>query len=299
MSKLTEFEKYVIEQKGTEPPFSGEYTDLDAQGVYLCKKCQSPLYRSEHKFQSHCGWPSFDDEIEGAIKRCIDADGKRIEIVCNQCDGHLGHVFEGEMMTDKNVRHCVNSVSMTFEPVTAMSSHTAHLATLGGGCFWCLEAIFERLNGVNKVTSGYAGGVASDANYQAVCTGMTGHAEVVQIEYDPQKISYEYLLAVFFEAHDPTTYNQQGNDKGPQYRSAVFAHNAEQAAKASEVIAKIDKSVIFSKPIVTELTMLNGFYPAEVAHNDYYKNNSMQPYCQLVIKPKVEKIEKLIANGEI
>ncbi|MCL1079132.1 bifunctional methionine sulfoxide reductase B/A protein [Parashewanella spongiae] len=295
MSKLTDFEKYVIEQKGTEAPFSGEYTNLDSEGIYLCKKCRAPLYRSEHKFISHCGWPSFDDEIQGAVTRHMDADGKRTEIVCSKCGGHLGHVFEGEYLTEKNVRHCVNSVSMIFE-ATEEVKKTKFLATFGGGCFWCIEAVFSELNGVLNVTSGYSGGLATEANYKAVCSGSTGHAEVVQIEFDPDVIDYETLMLVFFEAHDPTTYNQQGNDIGPQYRSVIFAHNSLQAEKASEFIKHLELSCVFQAPIVTELTMLESFYPAENYHNDYYELHGHQPYCQIVIKPKVDKIRKVFSD---
>ena len=290
MNNLTEFERYVIEEKGTEPPFSGDYTNLDAQGIYLCKKCNAPLYRSEHKFLSHCGWPSFDDEIAGAVTRIPDSDGMRIEIVCNRCEGHLGHVFEGEMLTGKNVRHCVNSVSMNFESVDQTLKSQSNLATVGGGCFWCTEAVYHELKGVISVTSGYSGGTAEQANYRAVCSGSTGHAEVVQIEFDPNEIDYRTLLQVFFQSHDPTSYNQQGNDMGPHYRSVVFAHNANQAAEATEIIRELDKSLIYDKPIVTELTMFDRFYPAENVHQDYYELHGEQPYCQIVVRPKVEKI---------
>ena len=296
MNKLTDFERYVIEGKGTEPPFTGEYTDLDAQGVYLCKKCEAPLYRSEHKFQSHCGWPAFDDEITGAVTRIPDADGRRTEIICSNCNGHLGHVFEGERLTDKNVRHCVNSVSMKFVPVDRTLKSQPNFATFGGGCFWCTEAVYKSLRGVLSVTSGYSGGTASDANYKAVCSGSTGHAEVVHIEYDPNEVDFRTLLQVFFESHDPTSYNQQGNDIGPQYRSVIFAHNAEQAEEATEVIRELDRSLVFDKPIVTELTMFDRFYAAENYHQDYFELNGEQPYCQMVVRPKVEKFKQIFAD---
>jgi peptide methionine sulfoxide reductase msrA/msrB len=303
MRELTEFEKYVIEDKGTERPFSGEYVTHDAAGVYLCKKCGSPLYRSEHKFNAHCGWPAFDDEIAGAVTRHLDADGRRTEIVCSQCGGHLGHVFEGEYLTPKNVRHCVNSVSLTFEPgVSARADEmqsakpTQALATLGGGCFWCTEAIFAELKGVMKVTSGYAGGLAADASYERVCSGRTGHAEVVQVQYDPKLIDFETLLEVFFQSHDPTTLNRQGNDKGPQYRSVIFAHDAEQIAASTAFIRRLDESGQFNAPIVTELTAFSEFFPAEDYHARYYAQHGEQPYCQLVVKPKVDKFRKTFAE---
>ncbi|MGL5392319.1 MAG: bifunctional methionine sulfoxide reductase B/A protein, partial [Shewanella sp.] len=225
MVQLTEFERYVIEDKGTERPFSGEYYQHTAKGRYLCKKCHAPLYRSEDKFNAHCGWPAFDDEIPGAVRHQLDADGRRTEIVCRRCGGHLGHVFEGEELTPKNIRHCVNSVSLIFQGAE-LAQKAVELATFGAGCFWCVEAIFSRLTGVYQVTSGYAGGAAREANYAAVCSGKTGHAEVVQIEFDPQRVDFSTLLQVFFASHDPTTLNRQGHDQGPQYRSVVFAHNA-------------------------------------------------------------------------
>ena len=298
MRKLTEFEKHVIEQKGTERPFSGEYNQHDANGVYCCKKCDAPLYHSDSKFNAHCGWPAFDDEIAGAVKRNIDADGRRVEIVCSRCDGHLGHVFEGEFLTPKNVRHCVNSVSMTFKSADELDCQSSKLAiaTLGGGCFWCIEAVFSAIKGVEKVTSGYAGGDAADANYRAVCSGETAHAEVVQIEFDPEQVSFESLLEVFWVSHDPTTLNRQGNDRGPQYRSVIFIHDEEQALIANSMIADLTKVAAWPDPIVTEVVAYDGFFAAENYHNDYFELNGEQPYCQMVVKPKVDKVKALFAD---
>ncbi|GGP55725.1 bifunctional methionine sulfoxide reductase B/A protein [Shewanella saliphila] len=300
MNNLTEFEKYVIEQKGTERPFSGEYVDYDAQGVYCCKKCLAPLYKSEHKFNAHCGWPAFDDEIAGAVKRTPDADGRRVEITCHQCGGHLGHVFEGEMLTDKNIRHCVNSVSMVFKPVEELnqlaSQKSTQKATFGAGCFWCVEAIFTQLNGVLSVQSGYCGGNACDANYDAVCSGKTAHAEVVHITFDPNIINYETLLTVLFESHDPTTLNQQGNDKGPQYRSVIFAHNSQQVDAANTFIEYLTAQRIWPNPIVTQITAFDTFYAAESYHDDYFAKHGEQPYCQLVVKPKFDKVMAKFAD---
>lgn len=301
MNTLTEFEKYVIEQKGTERPFSGEYVDHDAQGVYCCKKCLAPLYKSEHKFNAHCGWPAFDDEITGAVKRTPDADGRRVEITCQQCGGHLGHVFEGELLTDKNVRHCVNSVSMVFKSIDELNASNMAVsrnqkATFGAGCFWCVEAIFAQLEGVLSVKSGYCGGDANEANYDAVCSGRTGHAEVVHIEFDPAMISYETLLTVLFESHDPTTLNQQGNDKGPQYRSAIFAHNSEQVDLANAFINRLTEQAVWQNPIVTQISAFETFYPAENYHDDYFAKHGEQPYCQLVVKPKFDKVMRKFAD---
>ncbi|MCL2914733.1 bifunctional methionine sulfoxide reductase B/A protein [Shewanella corallii] len=298
MRKLTDFERYVIEEKGTERPFSGEYHTHDAAGVYHCRKCDAPLYLSEHKFQAHCGWPAFDDEIPGAVTRHMDADGHRTEIVCSNCGGHLGHVFQGEYLTPKNLRHCVNSVSMVFKGKDDMeeSSDRTELATLGGGCFWCIEAVFSNLKGVISVKSGYAGGSPEKADYKSVCSGHSGHAEVVQVEFNPLEISFRELLEVFFTSHDPTTLNRQGNDVGTQYRSVIFAHDASQQDVASEVITKLNESGLWSSPLVTELVAYSGFYPAEEVHDDYFARNPQQGYCRLVIAPKVDKVRALFAD---
>lgn len=166
------------------------------------------------------------------------------------------------------------------------------IATLAGGCFWCLEAAYDQLKGVEKVESGYAGGSVDNPTYQQVCTGTTGHAEVVQITFDPAVISYRELLEVFFTIHDPTTLNRQGADVGTQYRSAIFYHSPEQKAAAESVIAGLSAEKIWDNPIVTELAPLDEFYPAEEYHRDYYERNPAQPYCQAVIAPKVSKFRK-------
>ncbi len=164
--------------------------------------------------------------------------------------------------------------------------------TLGGGCFWCLEAIFNELRGVEKVVSGYSGGSVPNPSYQEVCTGTTGHAEVVQITFDPQVISFRELLEVFFTIHDPTTLNRQGPDVGTQYRSVIFYHTQEQEAVAQEVITRLEAAKIWDAPIVTEVTPFKAFYPAEEYHKDYFERNPEQPYCRIVIAPKVVKFRK-------
>jgi peptide-methionine (S)-S-oxide reductase len=175
----------------------------------------------------------------------------------------------------------------------SMESSNKESATFGAGCFWCVEAVFERLHGVEKVISGYAGGNVPNPTYEEVCNGTTGHAEVCQIIYDPQKISYKELLEVFWSTHDPTTLNRQGNDVGTQYRSAVFYHNEEQKKLAEEYKRKLTEAKIFDNPIVTEITKLDKFYEAEKYHQDYYNNNKYQPYCMFVITPKLEKFKKV------
>jgi len=170
------------------------------------------------------------------------------------------------------------------------------VATFGSGCFWCTEAIFERLNGIVKVESGYSGGKVENPTYEEVCTGSTGYAEVTQITYDPSTISYDELLEVFWKTHDPTTLNRQGNDVGTQYRSVIFYHNEEQKKLAEKYKSELDKSGAWDKPIVTEISPFTNFYPAEGYHQDYYENNPNQGYCAFVIAPKVEKFEKVFKN---
>ncbi|MEW4565194.1 peptide-methionine (S)-S-oxide reductase MsrA [Bremerella sp. JC770] len=169
-------------------------------------------------------------------------------------------------------------------------------ATFGGGCFWCTEAVFLELRGVQHVESGYAGGHVANPTYEQVCTKTTGHAEVIQITYDPAQVSYEDLLEIFFQTHDPTTKDRQGNDVGPQYRSAIFYHSDEQQQTAAAFIAKLNESGAFANPIVTEVTELNNYYPAENYHQDYLANNPSNPYCAMVVRPKVDKFRKQFAD---
>jgi len=165
-------------------------------------------------------------------------------------------------------------------------------ATFAGGCFWCTEAVYKEIRGVGAVTSGYIGGKVPNPTYKQVCTGQTGHAEAVEIEYDPAQVDYAKLLEVFFSTHDPTTKNRQGADVGTQYRSSVFYHDDEQKRIAEEVIAKLDQAKVFPARIVTEVVEASKFYPAEQYHQDYFANNPFQPYCQAVVAPKVEKVKK-------
>ncbi|MFN3760548.1 MAG: peptide-methionine (S)-S-oxide reductase MsrA [Algoriphagus aquaeductus] len=167
---------------------------------------------------------------------------------------------------------------------------------LGGGCFWCTEAVFQRLEGVIKVVSGYAGGIIDHPSYRQICTGTTGHAEVIQVFFDPSKISLESLLEVFWATHDPTTLNRQGADVGPQYRSAIFYKDDSQKAIAEKLKSELNQSKIFDSPLVTEITAFTNFYAAENYHQDYYNQNGMQPYCQFVVQPKVEKLKQYFAD---
>jgi len=294
-NKLTIEEKSIIEDKKTEPSFSGEYEKFFVPGVFTCRRCGAVLYRSEDKFDAHCGWPSFDQEVPGAVKRTKDADGSRTEITCERCGAHLGHVFVGEQLTEKNTRHCVNSLAMKFVP-KAEVENKIETAYFGSGCFWCAEAMFQMIKGVLSVTSGYAGGTLENPTYADVSSGQTGHAEVVRIEFDPTHISYEALLNIFFATHDPTTPNRQGNDVGTQYRSIILYENETQQEIAQKFIANLETEKVFSSPIVTQVVPLEKFYAAEDYHQNYYQKNPNAGYCQAIISPKVAKMREKFKN---
>ena len=271
--ELTQMEKHVILNKGTEQPFSGKYYDFDEKGTYVCKQCGAPLYHSSAKFNASCGWPSFDDEIEGAVKRVPDADGRRTEIVCANCGAHLGHVFLGEGFTDKNTRHCVNSISMEFIPDKEKEYETAIFA---GGCFWGVEHYMQKIPGVISVESGYIGGTVKDPSYEEVCKQNTGHAEAVRIVYDAAQTNYETVAKAFFEIHDPTQLNGQGPDIGEQYRSEVFYTTPKQKEIAEKLIKQLkDKGF----DVVTEVTSAPEFWVAEDYHQNYYDRKGTVPYC--------------------
>jgi len=179
--------------------------------------------------------------------------------------------------------------------MTLQAATAKEIAILGGGCFWCLEAVFAELAGVAKVESGYTGGQVANPSYDAVCSGTTGHAEVVRVTFDPALISYREILEVFFAIHDPTTLNRQGNDRGTQYRSAIFTSAPQQRTTAEQMIAELDSAKVWDAPIVTEVVPAGVFYPAEDYHQDYYSNNPQQPYCRAVVAPKVAKAREKFA----
>lgn len=183
------------------------------------------------------------------------------------------------------------TLAATESVVLSATAGTTEVATLGGGCFWCVEAFFQDLKGVSKVESGYSGGQNDNPTYEAVCSGRTGHAEVIQVTFDPSMVSFQNILEVFFTVHDPTTLNRQGNDSGTQYRSVIYYHSPEQQAIAEQ--AKLAAQAIWDDPIVTEISPFGKFFKAEAYHQNYYKNNPYQPYCSIVIAPKVRKFRKL------
>jgi peptide methionine sulfoxide reductase msrA/msrB len=273
-NELTPEEEYVMLNKGTEKPFTGLYYDHWEDGSYTCKRCDAPLYKSSAKFDSHCGWPSFDDEIPGAVKRVTDADGVRTEILCNNCGAHLGHVFEGEGYTDKNIRHCVNSVSMNFIP--AKKADNYQKAYFAGGCFWGVEYYFQKADGVISTTVGYMGGSKENPSYKEVSYTNTGHAEAIEVVYDPELTSYEDLAKLFFEIHDPTQVDRQGPDIGEQYRSEVFYVDENQMKIVEKLIGILtDKGY----KVATRVTKAGTFWDAEDYHQDYYEKKNGTPYC--------------------
>ena len=273
MPPLTDGEKRIILEKGTERPFSGKYWNHFEAGAYVCRQCGARLYTSDSKFRSECGWPSFDDEIPGAVKRQADPDGRRTEITCAACGGHLGHVFEGAGLTPKNIRHCVNSASLVFRPAGGPATEEA---TFAGWCFWGVEYYLQEVDGVISVTSGYTGGQVPEPDYQQVCTGKTGHAEAVRVVFDPKRVSYERLARLFFEIHDPTQLNRQGPDVGTQYRSAVFFLSEAQKRVAEQLIAELRSR---GYEVVTQVQAATAFYPAEEYHQDYLRKHPERSVC--------------------
>lgn len=279
MKPLSEEESRVILHKGTEPPFSGKYCRHKAKGTYVCRQCGAPLFKSEDKFDSGCGWPSFDAEIAGAVRRVPDADGERTEIVCAKCGGHLGHVFEGERFTAKNTRHCVNSVSLAFRPEEE-SSKRLETAVFAGGCFWGVEHLMKDFPGVISVEPGYTGGTVEHPSYEEVGTGKTGHAEAVRVVFDPE-VSFQTLAKGFFEIHDPTQENGQGPDIGPQYRSEIFYTTPDQKQIAEQLVEELRQK---GCPVVTRITRAGVFWPAEEYHRRYYEKTGKHPYCHRRVK---------------
>jgi peptide methionine sulfoxide reductase msrA/msrB len=290
-SQLSPEEEHIIIHKGTEAPGTGALLHEKRIGTFSCKRCHAPLYRSTDKFDSDCGWPSFDDAIPGTVKRTTDPDGNRTEITCASCGAHLGHVFVWEWMTEKNTRHCVNSLSMIFEP-GEFEEAVLEQATLGGGCFRCVEAAFQQIKGVLDIKSGFSGGKRPFPSYEQVSVGTTGYIEVVHISYDPMIISYKQILEIFFSIHNPTQIDGQGNDIGDTYMSAIFYHNPTQQQIAQSVIDTLEQSKIRSDPIITQLRPFEKFRIADDYHQNFYRQHPNKPYCQIVIDPKISKLRK-------
>lgn len=280
-NSLNEEETRVIIHKGTELPYTGEYTNNHEAGTYFCKQCNAALYTSDSKFDSHCGWPSFDDEIDSAVTQVPDADGHRTEIICSNCKGHLGHVFKGEGFTPKNTRHCVNSISMTFVSKNELEEKMKNeikldTAIFASGCFWGTEYFFEKAEGVVSTQVGYIGGHKENPTYKEVCTGKTGHAEAVRVVYDANKTDYKTLCKLFYETHDPTQVDRQGPDIGTQYRTEVFYLNEEQKKIAEELTQILEDK---GYKVATKITKAATFWEGEDYHEHYYSNKGGTPYC--------------------
>lgn len=278
-NSLTPTAKRIICNKATEYPHTGQYNEVVKSGTYLCRRCGLALFRGNSQFSSGCGWPSFDTNLTDSVKQVPDADGRRTEILCARCDGHLGHVFTGEHFTHNNLRHCVNSASLDFvENDLVQDSEEAILA---GGCFWGVEYYLKQIAGVLKVESGYTGGHVVNPSYEDVCSGTTGHYEAVRVIYDPEKTDYHEVVKVFFETHDPTQANGQGPDIGHQYKSAVFYFNDEQKTEAQSLIQELSNR---GYQVATKLIEAQTFWPAEDYHQDYYFKHNKTPYCHRPVK---------------
>lgn len=314
--QLSPQQYHIARQKGTERSFSDPGCRIFSPGLYRCVGCGELLFDSREKFDSGTGWPSFTHPLsENAIAYHADRSHGmvRIEVTCNTCEAHLGHVFP-DGPPPHGLRYCINGAILEKvaeenpgnfcqnggEPASTVSarwtagpgqpSGQLRLATFGGGCFWCTEAVFQKVRGVCQVVSGYCGGTAATPTYAQVCSGATGHAEVVQITYDPQRVSFADLLLLHLCTHDPTTLNRQGADQGTQYRSVVFYRTSEEEQIARQLIAEAEQSL--GKPVVTEVSSFERFYPAESEHQNYYQRNRQQSYCQVVIEPKVAHLRE-------
>jgi len=283
---LTPEQYNITRLKGTERAFSSELCSYFEPGRYACICCGTELFDAETKFESRTGWPSFTQPIkENVVAYHKDNSfGIRIEALCSTCDAHLGHVFQ-DGPKPSGLRYCMNAVSLKKVVVNEKK------IDLGGGCFWCTEAIFQRIKGVVKVESGYSGGTAINPTYREVCSGATGHAEIVEITYKPDEISFDDLLRIHLSTHNATTVDRQGVDHGSQYRSIIFYRTEEEKQAALKIIDEVQKS--YSDMIVTQLEMFEHFYKAEDYHQNYYNTNQEGGYCQAVIDPKLSKFRNV------
>lgn len=300
-SHLTPLQKEVAIHGGTERAFDNEYWDHEAEGIYVDIISGQALFSSTDKFDSGTGWPSFTKPIAQDIinERKDNSLGmSRVEVKSSKSDAHLGHVFNDGPVEDGGMRYCINSASLRFIAkdqlekegygqylkLFAKENNNYDKAVLAGGCFWGMEDLFAKLDGVINVVNGYSGGSIKNPTYELVTTGITGHAESIEITFDPNKISYEEILRFFLQIHDPTQLNRQQNDIGTQYRSAIFYNNIEQKELARKLIAKANQSGVFDGPIVTQITKFDNFWPAEKYHQDYLIKNPNGYSCHSIRK---------------
>jgi len=283
---LTPEQYRIMRQKGTERAFSVKcpLPPKGQSGIYQCVACGTDLFRYDNKFESGTGWPSFWEPVSELNIQLLPDNSlgiERTEVLCARCDAHLGHVFDdGPPPTGK--RYCINALALKLSMSEKIKSHNSQQkATFAGGCFWGVEAIFAEQKGVISTRVGYTGGDFKNPTYEDVCSDKTGHAEAVEIIYDPAEISYEKLLDVFWSIHNPTTPNRQGPDIGSQYRSAIFYHTPEQKDQAAHSKERLEKSGKFKRAIVTEIVAAKEFYPAEEYHQQYFKKQGVKPACHI------------------
>jgi peptide methionine sulfoxide reductase msrA/msrB len=270
--KLSPEQYNILRKKGTEAPFCGLYWNNKKPGKYVCAACGSPLFESKAKFESHTGWPSFFSPISKKSVRFLkdrELGMTRTEVQCAKCGGHLGHVFnDGPPPTGQ--RYCINSGAMRFEEKLPPLAK----ATFAAGCFWGVEMEFSKVPGVKKTMVGYTGGAKKNPTYEEVCTDKTGHAEAVQVEYDPKEVGFDKLLEIFWKSHNPTTPNRQGPDFGTQYRSAIFYHDRKQMLAARKSM-EMQQKKLGARKIVTEIAKATKFYPAEEYHQKYLEKRNI------------------------
>lgn len=299
---LTDLQKHVIFEGGTEKAFDNEYWDNKSDGIYVDVISGKPLFSSKNKFDSGSGWPSFTKPIENNIikeKTDNSYNMTRVEVRSIDSNIHLGHVFNDGPENEGGMRYCINSASLKFIPKEELKKEgyeeyldifenkkedNYQKAVLAGGCFWGMEDLFAKLDGVIDVVNGYCGGNIANPTYEIISLGISNHAESIEITFDPNKISYEKILRFFFQIHDPTTLNRQGNDIGSQYRSAIFYLNEKQKQIAQDLIDKANKSKLFPGKIVTQLQKFDKFYKAEEYHQNYLENNPGGYSCHVIRK---------------